>query len=102
MRQVIEGALGNCQIVILNGDVNAGCRIGTDVGTARSGQSPVIGYARRRGALLCIPAALLTTAWTAEARCSPDAWYSPADMRALGQHKISATELDLGEPVGAL
>src|SRR6516162_665696 len=90
MWQVIADALGNRQIVIFNNDADAGCRIGGDAGAARVVHSSVISSCARRGAtLLWITAALLTTAWTVEARGSSASWYSPAGAVGIEQLRAS-------------
>jgi hypothetical protein len=86
MRQVIEDALGNRQVVILNDDVDVGCQFDGEAAAARLGQIPVIGkFARRRAARLWIGAALLVTAWAYEVRGSSEAAYPQADARAHAQ-----------------
>jgi len=93
MRQVIEDALGNRQVVILNDDVDVGCQVDREAAAARLGQIPVIGkFARRRAARPWIGAALLATAWASEVRGSSEARYPQANARAHAQLEVSVSE----------
>jgi len=102
MRQVVENALGDLQVVILNDDVDVDCQIDGEAAEARLGQIPVIGkFAWRRPARLWIGAALLATAWASEVRGSSEAAYPQADARAHAQPEISASEPGFRDPIGA-
>jgi hypothetical protein len=102
MRQVVENALGDLQVVILNDDVDVDCQIDGEAVEARLGQIPVIGkFAWRRPARLWIGAALLATAWASEVRGSSEAAYPQADARAHAQPEISASEPGFRDPIGA-
>jgi len=102
MRQVVENALGDLQVVILNDDVDVVCQIDGEAVEARLGQIPVIGkFAWRRPARLWIGAALLATAWASEVRGSSEAAYPQADARAHAQPEISASEPGFRDPIGA-
>lgn len=102
MRQVMENALGNRQVIILNDDVDIACQIDGEAAAARLGQILVRGkFARRRAARLWIGAALLATAWAPEARGSSEALYPQADARAHAQLEILASEPEFRGPIGA-
>lgn len=102
MRQVIEDALGNRQVIILNDDVDVGCQIDGEAAAARLGQISVIGKCeRRRATRLWIGAALLATVWASEARSSSEELYPQADARAHAQLEILVSEPEIRGPVGA-
>jgi hypothetical protein len=102
MRQVIEDALGNRQVIILNDDVDVDCQIDGEAAAARLGQILVIGkFARRRAARLWIGAALLATAWASEARGSSEALYPQADARARAPLEILVSGFEFRGPIGA-